>query len=789
MNKTVLATLIAASVTLTGCNEAEKLVDGNDDISKTANPTAATVESPIVRFNPAIGALSTPNDILLEDGTIDPTTIGRLSRIPNQSSADVYSSTAQLDGWGISTPFTIAIELPDQAKTLSSLDSDSVAQSNTVLLFECPTGTRFATGSCAANPSAIKQLVHGTDFTTSASTSGIVVTPLKALKSNTNYFYLVTNQAKDNFGQAITRSSTFNTLSETPVESLGENAALGTLIQGLNSTGAFLSQIDTASITYSATFTTQSVEPVAQAVMDKIVSDNGVLTNLVNTGLTARQILAANFGVSLADNSQAAFVADNTLVYQADLDLPYFLPYPGVSIPGLNTCPTGITLCGNWKNSAGQAVWKGGAEPVEPTQAVGQPNVVKVQITVPSAALIATLNAQNPSAPITEIPIVQFVHGITAIKETVFPIAPSFASQGMITIAIDQPLHGSRSANTDADTEYEVTATSPNYGSQYQNGSAAVFGNLASLLTARDNLRQAASDQLALKYAISKSDLSTLSQATGLTVNASKTSLLGVSLGSIIGTMTQGMSEIYNGSGSTPLTGSDNPFLYTASAMTVNGAQTAAIMGYSPDFGPMVKNTLTQTNSFAASIASAVGYTPTEVIAFRDSSDPVANDTFNQIVNLSYNTFIAAFVNGAQTVVDGGDSIAWAAKTTATPTLVTQVVGNGVNLSDQTIPNELVSQGFPLAGTKGVIDSLNLTKISGTTASATGQRVYTNFLVGKHTSILSNTASASEQSTLGLTSEAAARATSEMQSQVISFLKSEGRLVQSATSDPSSTVQ
>ncbi len=789
MNKTLLATLIATTVALAGCNEVEKVIDSNDDISSTAQPTAATVDDPIVSFDPTNGVLSTPNDILLEDGSLDATTAGRLSRIPNQSSADVFSATAQLDGWGLSSSFTIGIELPDQKKSLATLDSDSVAKDNAVLLFECAAGTSFALGTCTADPSSISQLVYGTDYSTSASTAGIVVTPLKPFKSNTSYFYLVTNTVTDNFNQAITRSATFNALSETPIASLGDNAALGTLIQGMNSTGAFLGQIDAANIAYSATFTTQSIEPVAQAVMDKIVADNGLLSNIVNTGLTARQILASSFGVTLEDGTTEAFVADNTLVYQAELDLPYYLPYPGASIPGVNTCPTGITLCGNWVNSAGQAVWKGGAAPVEPTQVVGEPNKVTVQITAPSSTLIATLNAQNPDSPITEIPVVQFVHGITAIKETVFPIAPSFASQGMMTIAIDQPLHGSRSANLDTDSEFEVTATNPSYGSQYQNGSAAVFGNLSSLLTARDNLRQAASDQLALKYSIENSDFSTINTATGLTVNKDKTSLFGVSLGSIIGTMTQGMSEVYNGSGSTPLTGSSNPFLYNASALTVNGAQTAAVMGYSPSFGPIVKSALTQTDAFAGSIAGSLGYTAAEVIGFRDSTDPVANETFQQIVNLSYSRFIQAFVTGAQAVVDGGDSIAWASKTTSTPTLVTQIVGNGVNLSDQTIPNNLIEDGFPLAGTKGVLESLNLMQVSGTSASATGQRIYTNFLVGKHTSVLSNTATDTEQAQFGLTVEAAARATAEMQSEVISFLKSEGKLLQSATSDPSNTIQ
>ncbi|MFT2111402.1 hypothetical protein [Marinomonas sp. 2405UD68-3] len=789
MNKTVLATLIAATVTLAGCNEVEKVIDSNDDISSTAQPSAATVDDPIVSFDPANGVLSTPNDILLEDGSLNASTAGRLSRIPNPSSADVFTSTAQLDGWGVSSSFTIAIELPDQQKSLTTIDSTSASQDNAVLLFECAQGTSFALGTCTADPSSIRQLVHGTDYTTSASTAGITVTPLKAFKSNTNYFYLVTNTVTDNFNQAVTRSATFNTLSETPVANLGRNAALGTLIQGINSTGAFLAQIEPTNITYSATFTTQSIEPVAQAVMDKIVADNGLLSNIVNTGLTARQVLSSSFGVSLTDGTTEAFVADNTLVYQAELDLPYYLPYPGITIPGVNTCPTGITLCGNWVNSSGQAVWKGDAAPVEPTQVVGQPNKVTVQITVPSATLIAAMNAQNPDSPITEIPVVQFVHGITAIKETIFPIAPSFASQGMMTIAIDQPLHGSRSANLDTDAEYEVTATNPSYGSQYQSGSAAVFGNLSSLLTARDNLRQAASDQLALKYSIENSDFSSINTATGLTVNQDKTSLFGVSLGSIIGTMIQGMSEIYDGAGSTPLTDASNPFLYNASALTVNGAQTAAIMGYSPSFGPIVKTALTQTDAFAGSIAGSLGYTAAEVIAFRDSSDPVANDTFQQIVTLSYNRFLTAFITGAQAVVDGGDAIAWASKTTSTPTLVTQIVGNGVNLSDQTIPNNLVDDGFPLAGTTGVIEALNLAQVSGTTASATGQRIYTNFLVGKHTSILSNTATDSEQAEFGLSVEAAARATSEMQSEVISFLRSEGKLLQSATSDPSSTIQ
>jgi|GEM_PF-3201287 len=779
MNKTLLATLIGSSILLAGCNESTDSTDSDD------------VDSPIVSFAPfaTTAVLSTPNDLLLDTDSSS-STYGRLNNITGQNTADIYAATAQLDGWGLGSPFTIAIELPASAIHQTTLDSTSVKQNGAVYIFKCKAATSVILGTCDDSLTDITQLTYGVDYSLSTDDDGIVVTPLKPFEANTGYFLGVTELVKDSFGQAVTRSNTFNTYSEGTGAGSTTEVSLNSLLAGTNTLISGFTTLNTSDVMYSATWTTQDVETTAQVIMDKIVSDAGTITGLTNTGFTVRDILASSYGTTFDDGSQAAIITENTQYWTGTLDLPYYLPYPGY--PTINTSLTCSfsTLCGNWKNAAGQSPWKGStayATPVETvdstsaaydaTTAAFSPNSVKVQLLVPNAALISTLG-------LSEVKIAQYIHGITAVKENAFLLSPSMAAAGIALVSIDHPLHGSRSLDTTGDGVYEFTATSTSYGSNYANGNSAVFANLSSLLTARDNLRQAASDQLALRWAIENTDLT----ATNAVINESEITLVGVSLGSMIGTVAQGMAEIRDDA--------DNAFDFDASALTVGGAQVGPIMGYSKSFGPIVKEALVATTGFSGGVAEALGYTTNEAVilqaasgdtygtaaqtavsmtaaqaqAYLGGTEAQASAEFKAMIDLGYSGFLSAFINGAQVVVDSGDALIWSTKTTTTPTLATQVIGNGsTNLSDQTVPNDVIDNGFPIAGTSGWLSALNLTKQS-TSTTGTGLRVYTNYLVGKHTSAVdpSHEAGVTESAT------AAAAATTEMQSEIATFLYSKG---------------
>ncbi|KZM39115.1 hypothetical protein OA92_21200 [Marinomonas sp. SBI22] len=791
MNKALFATLLSSSVFIAGCNESIDSTDSSD------------VASPIVSFAPlaTTAVLSTPNDLLLDTNSAS-STFGRLNNITGQNTADVYAATAQLDGWGLGTPFTIQIELPDSAIHQTTLDSASVKQAGAVYIFKCKSATSVILGTCDDSLTDITQLTYGTDYSLSTSDDGIVVTPLKPFEANTGYFLGVSALVKDSFGQTVTRSSTFNTYSEGTGAASATEISLNTLLAGTNTLIAGFTTLNASDVMYSATWTTQDVESTAQAVMDKIVTDAGTITGLTNTGFTVRDILAANYGTTFDDASQAAFITQNTLYYKGTLDIPYYLPYPGY--PTINTSLTCSfsTLCGNWKNASGQSPWKGStafATPVETvdntsaaydaTTAALSPNSISVQLLVPNTTLMNALN-------LTEVKVAQYIHGITAVKENAFLLSPSMAAVGFALISIDHPLHGSRSLDTTGDGVYEFTATSTSYGAKYANGNSAVFANLSSLLTARDNLRQAASDQLALRWAISNTDLT----STNAAINTSEVSLVGISLGSMIGTVAQAMSEIRDDA--------DNAFNFSASALTVGGTQVGPIMGYSKSFGPIVKEALVSTTSFSGGVAEALGYTTNEALILQAASgdtygsaaqtaigmtaaqaqaslgatEAQASAEFKAMIDLGYPGFLSAFINGAQVVVDSGDALIWSTKTTTTPTLATQVIGNGsTNLSDQTVPNDVISDGFPIAGTLGWLNTLNLTKQS-TSTTGTGLRLYTNFLVGKHTSAVdpNHEAGVTESAT------AAAAATTEMQAEIASFLSSKGATL--TISDATGTV-
>lgn len=711
MKKTLVAAAVASALTLTGCLD-------SDNINQSAAPKASSVPATTVAFDPAAGKISTPTNLLMSQST-------GLINIPK--TGDIYESLNTLDGWGISSPINIEVAFPSKKFGSVSLDTTTAEAATTVVLVEKDAA------------SAVSLKAFGTDYITKATSTGIAIIPLKPLKPSAEYFFAIKNNLKDSLGRAVESSSSYKLLSSN-ADLSSQSAQTQGIQASLRAANTILSTYtDTSTTIYSGSFKTQSVGNVLQEVMAQINTANPSITSVSTIADLKSYLIAAykTAGYSEADANNKAGLATqkhNPTISTGDLVVPYYLDLPTATNCAATLASTGTcaALTSSWKNAASVSPRPGSYAPVKQSD-----QTVKVFISTPTGA-----------APATGWPVVVYVHGITSYKETAAAIAGNLAAEGIALVAIDLPLHGSRSIDFDSDGVYELTATDDGAGKKYAKGDPLVFANLGALRTVRDNLKQSISDILTLRRAL---------ESNALNLDDNKVSLLGVSLGSIIGTGVLGTSDSYT---------ANTNFEFNAAALTVGGTQAAAIMGYSNKFGSIVKTALRANDSFAEAVAPALGYTPEALKKLK--AEEVS--TYNNLANIAYPTFLSGFVAGAQQVIDSADAIAWASKIKSdTPVLVTQVVGNGVNLSDQTVPNSTSSNGFPLGGTTPLIDALGLTKASSLT-TGTSLKLHTNFLVGKHTSLLDPSAES------GVTQDAAsaAAATTEMQTQVISFLKSGG---------------
>ncbi len=89
-------------------------------------------------------------------------------------------------------------------------------------------------------------------------------------------------------------------------------------------------------------------------------------------------------------------------------------------------------------------------------------------------------------------PVVIFQHGLTRTKMDALAIANTFASAGLATVSMDLVLHGDRAG------DYMNNATGEMVPDGELDPSGALFLNLKSLRTARDNIRQSNVDQMML---------------------------------------------------------------------------------------------------------------------------------------------------------------------------------------------------------------------------------------------------------------------------------------------------
>ncbi|WP_100657183.1 VolA/Pla-1 family phospholipase [Alteromonas flava] len=380
--------------------------------------------------------------------------------------------------------------------------------------------------------------------------------------------------------------------------------------------------------------------------------------------------------------------------------------------------------------------------------------VLDVQITIPNPALATALGfpIEKPEAG---WPVVILAHGITSKKEDMLAITGALSLAGYATVAIDQPLHGSRGFDL---SEFGIPAllNTTNDDEAYPGNSATVYMNLASLPTARDNLRQSVSDLLGLRLGLNAFVDTSASQIGD--INAFDVSVMGVSLGAITG---GNFAAIANTSLGNPLI--DNFFAIQAASLESPGGGLAGFLLESGAFGGLIRGLLLSQSSpeFQGLLMQLYGTTDVSeaqltaaVSAFEGALTPEQAASVNAV--------FAQFAFAAQTVLDAADPITYGARLGSnTPVHMMSVVGDGGdNLPDQVIP---ISTALPLAGQIPLARQIGLEQVVSTITSTEPLSGHVWFNEGAHASSLNPASSPA--------------VTTEMQRQVAGFIASKARLL------------
>lgn len=464
--------------------------------------------------------------------------------------------------------------------------------------------------------------------------------------------------------------------------------------------------------------------------------------------------------------------------YTGSVSLPYYSPVPSMTNPlaPVNdfwhaACDSGIVLAGapaevlgaatpgpNYSlcSQVGLADLRLNGEMIDAARnltrfsPIPQPTVaansLEVQVTVPDPAISTALGFPI-TKPDAGWPVVILVHGITGNKEQMMAISGTLSLHGIASIAIDLPLHGSRGFDVDGDGTDDISATTV---------SPTHFMNLASLPTARDNLRQGMADLLGLRLGLNAVADMTATQAIDLDV--SSVSVMGVSLGAITGANFAALANMTLGNPTL-----DAMFAINAASLESPASGIANFLMESPDFGPLIKALLLSEASedFVAYVGQVYGADATEAQLRQAFTDFVA--LLDAEARAEVEGIFAQFTFAAQTILDAADPTAYAATLGATtPVHFMTVVGDGgLNLPDQVNP---VVTSLPLSGQNPMAAMIGLEQVSSTISSEAGTvSGQVRFTSGAHASSLSPVADPA--------------VTREMQLEVGGFIKSKAQVL------------
>jgi hypothetical protein len=606
MSNRFSAVLLIAGLVLAGCSgSSSDSIGPTDPTSGNGDPGSSSgvgVFHP--NFVPTSGVLPYPTDLYFS-GSTDGTVNGPVTPfLPNAATINA------LDGFSTVASSTVRFSAPISAATISPA---------TVIMVEVDldNATKAAIGFRRA-------LVYGTDFTARVAPtldsggSTLEIVPLKPLTpssgaTNVGYLVILTAGLQDTSGNAATPDRDYLTVRTAAIADLTggvfpptcatiTNATLNgvcrltyTHLAVANGAGIPLTSV-VLTYSYSAQSTADVMAAATATVPDATIG-------VVNTGLTLQAL-----------NAALPPIAD---VYVGQLAISYYLD-------------PAAPLTGRWEAAPG------GPDGVSTNLTRFNPVPVAKASNFPIPVFVTVPNAASAQAkPVAGWPVVIFQHGLQGNRTQSAAIAGTYAAQGFVVAAIDIPLHGitdtaSPLYQAGAERTFDLDLIDNATGAAGPDGVIDPSGthiiNLPSLLTSRDNLRQAALDLVQLAGALPGLDLNgdTVSDIDGTRIH-----FAGLSLGGMVGTVANAM-----------------PIPTVSAYLSVPGGGIAHLLRDSAVLGPRINAGL-----------AASGLSPNT-------------------------TLYEQFFRDAQTAVDAGDPVNFiAGAVAARPVLLTQVV------NDTVIPN------------------------------------------------------------------------------------------------------
>lgn len=746
-----LACLPLLAMTLVGC--------GGDSKVRTTQPqwdhaTFQPGTHPI--FDPAASQLPFNNDLIFLSPAAELGAAFDGTAHAGAPDNPVVAALNRLDGFSTNAPFDILLS--------GGVNPASVLPGQTVLLLE------LTSNGEVLDPSNVTGVAGAVSIaTTVLSQDGgqdnvIRVTPQQPLKAATKYLVLLTNNIVDQQGEPLTASWTYNALKGTSFKPSGSLATVGTLVKGWELIGSQAiaagsggtvtpaEAADSLVLSYSFT-TTDPVTPLVgmaapgpallKTMMDRgmdqaTAAGNLQLINTLHTlstpvpralGLAAQASVDLGGALNLIAGAPVAQLGQSQL-YTGHITLPYYLDNPAdnpayTQQPWTADTTLGAILGGGAGGGALPPADKDGSYNVTyryPFAAERSQQTVPLQLVLPNAGHVSSAGADCDAnfAQQDGYPVALYVHGITSDRTSAALLAYTLADHCIATVAIDLPLHGAAANSPLNAAQFQaaypgVAITERHFGE----ASGSQFINLPVLANTRDNLRQGVMDLLNLNASLPALNGALASAQLG-TLDLDQLYLVGVSLGSMVGTVAATVNELaigaYDLAGMPPALHS-----YKGVLASVGGAQLTQVLLASDSFGPTIIGGLAQAG--------------------------VHQGTSN----------FERFIYAAQSMVDSGDPVNFAGvlKGLGVPVVLQQVSG------DQVVPNSVTDA--PLAGTAGLASLLDAQQIG--VGQSNQPHSLIKMIAGGHSSLMqpTNMADQTEKAVTG-----------EMQAQVVSFILGQG---------------
>jgi pimeloyl-ACP methyl ester carboxylesterase len=664
----VVITLLAA-----GCGGGGDSIGSTNTASGNGNPGGVTPPTPnpatVALFQPLQGLLPYPTDLYFSgstDGTINIQPVNAL--VPLQASVNA------LDGFSTNAVIRARFASPLNAASLTAANVrvlqvtiDNVTKATTGVTRPLVLGTDPATADFSV------ALATDTIGTTLVGNTIVEIRPLKPLvpssgTTNVGYLVLLTNGITTATGAATTPDDDYaNIKAALPTCAAITNTSLNGICK---LTGAHLQiaqaiGVNPANVVLSFSFSTQATRDTMNLLASPSIT-------------TARPIAVQN--THATTKAVSASLAGHADLYVGTFTIPYYLS---------RTAP--LTQS-----------WQGNPSPLDatsrlltrfnPLPVATETLQIPIFITVPNATSVG-----GGVKPAGGWPVIIFQHGLTRNRLDAVAIADSAADFGnYVVVSIDLPLHGIPGATATGGAFYQAgrertfdldlvdNATLAAGPDGKIDPSGIQFVNVPAPLVTRDNLRQAATDLLALTRSLPNLDL----DGDGTPdINPTRIHYIGHSLGGIVGGVflgTAGAAEVRTGELANP------------------GGGVAQTIFDSPAFGPRIKQGLA-------------------VQGITEGS-----------------TLYAQFIRDAQTAVDAGDPVNYIATAAAArPLLVLQVVGGGTLANGTPSPSDQVVVN---SATKRLIDAAGIPRVFAAGPNP-GPLGYVNFIFGDHGSIIDPTSS------------------------------------------------